>query len=85
MNENLITAVFHLDKKIVTIPDKMQHIGGNAVGKADNVFTLRRIIMVVNGILTEAFAKDIGIRTAAARQVIITRPADQGVVAVITI
>ena len=63
----------------------MQHIGSNAVGKADNVFASGREVIVENGILTEAFAKDIGIRTAAARQVIITCTADQGVVAVITI
>ena len=93
----MITTVFYLDKKIVVIPGKIQHIGGNAVGKADNVFAFHRIVKVVNGILaeaffaevlvengilTEAFAEDIGIRTAAAVQVIITSPTDQGVVAI---
>ena len=78
----MITTVFYLDKKIVVIPSKIQHIGGNAVGKADNIFTSGREVLVVNGILAEAFAEDIGIRTAAAVQVIITSPTDQGVVAI---
>ena len=70
---------------MLTLPGKSQHIGCNAVGKADDVFTSGREVIVENGILTEAFVKDIGIRTAAAIQVIITCTADQGVVAVITI
>ena len=87
----MITTVFYLDKKIVTTPGKIQHIGCNAVGKADNIFAFHRTITVVNGILAEeaimiengilaeTFTEDIGIRTVFTFQVIITRPTDQGV------
>ena len=67
---------------MVTLSGKIQHIGCNAIGKADDVFTSGREVIVENGILAEAFTKDIGIRTAAAFQAIITCTADQGVVAV---
>ena len=70
---------------MVTLSGKIQHIGGNTVSKADNVFASGIEVIVENGILPEALAKDIGIRTVTAFQIIITRPADQGVVAVITI
>ena len=67
---------------MLTIPGKSQHIGCNAVGKADNVFTSGREVIVIDHILAEAFTEDISIRTAAAVQVIITCTADQSVVAV---
>ena len=70
---------------MVTLSGKSQHIGCNTVGKADDVFTSGREVMVENGILTEAFAEDIGIRTAAAVQRIVACTADQGVVAVFSI
>ena len=52
--------------------------------KSFKVHSVRVFIhmVVIDSILTEAFAEDIGIRTAAAIQVIITCTADQSVVAV---
>ena len=79
------TAVFCLDKKMLTPSGKIQHIGCNTIGKADNVFASGREVVIIDHILTEAFAEDISIRTAAAAQVIITCTADQGVVTVFTI
>ena len=67
---------------MVTLSGKIQHIGCNTVGKADDVFASGREVIIIDRILTEAFAEDIGIRTAAAIQVIITCTADQSVVAV---
>ena len=68
-----------------TVSGKIQHIGCNAVGKTDDVFAPGREVIIMDSILTEAFAKDIGIRTAAADQRIVARPTDQSVVTVITI
>ena len=79
------TAVFCLDKKMLTLSGKIQHIGCNAVGKADDVFASGREVIIMDRILTETFTEDISIRTAAAIQVIIACTADQGVVTVITI
>ena len=70
---------------MVTFSGKIQHIGCNAVGKADNVFASGREVIAENGILPEAFTEDIGIRTAAAVQRIVACTADQSVVAIITI
>ena len=85
LNSHLSTAVFCRDKEIVTSPSKIQHIGCNAIGKADDVFASGRVVVIIDRILTEAFAEDISVRTAAALQVIIAGTADQSVVAVITI
>ncbi|CWM96254.1 Uncharacterised protein [Neisseria meningitidis] len=70
---------------MVALSGKSQHIGCNTVGKADDVFASGSVVVIIDRILTEAFAEDISIRTAAALQVIITGTADQSVVAVITI
>ena len=81
----MFTAVFCLDKKMFTFSGKIQHIGCNAIGKADDVFASGRVVVIIDRILAEAFAEDVGIRTAAAVQRIVARPTDQSVVAVITI
>ena len=70
---------------MLTLSGKIQHIGCNTVGKADNVFTSGRVVVIINRILAEAFAEDISIRTGSAFQVIITCTADQSIVTVITI
>ena len=49
------------------------------IGSAD------RGVIVVDSILTEAFAEDIGIGTVSSGKVVIARTADEGVVAVFSV